>query len=105
MASPEVVTVGRSVHYVMAGGGELGSSRGQHRSAVVVETGIGGIEDVCDLTVYLQRRDSSEFIQRQHHVPFDQEGKRPHSWHWPERDTGLRRSDPPAPDSESIGNR
>lgn len=95
---PEVVTVGRSVHYVMDNGG--------HRSAIVVETGIGGIEDQVDVTIYLQRGDSAQvFIRRAHYVPFDAVGKRPHSWHWPERDTGLRRIDPPTPDSESIGNR
>lgn len=93
----EIVTVGRSVHFVMPGGG--------HRSAVVVETGVAGIEDSVDLTVYLQRGDSiAEFIRRYHHVPFCAGGELPYSWHWPERDTGLRRLST-AGDSEANGNR
>lgn len=79
--APEIVTTGRIVHFVMP--------FGQHRPAIIVVAGQGGIEDSVELTIFQAAEDGPETC-RQGHVPFDRDGKVPHSWHWPERDNGLK---------------
>lgn len=89
---PELVTVGRIVHYVMP--------NREHRAAIVTATGEGGIEDTCELTVFMLAGESREPVKRQSYVPFDQSRSVPYSWHWPEREDGLRRmQQPPVPTS------
>lgn len=78
----EVVTIGRSVHFVMPDG--------KHRSATVVEIGQNGIEDSVELVVFLSTQDSrNTVIKRVLAVPFDEGGSIPYSWHWPERIAGF----------------
>lgn len=78
---PEIVTVGRMVHFVPGGAGA------RHEAAIVVACGVTGIEDDVNLQVF---RDQPDGVTWESHIPYDPTGKRPHSWHWPERDNGLK---------------
>lgn len=75
--TPEIITVGRIVHYVDA--------LKIHRAAIATRVGDGGIEDSIEVHVF------GRVVQSiRDHVPFDPTGAIPHSWHWCERDNGLR---------------
>lgn len=90
-AAPQMPTVGRIVHFVMAG---ASGSKPPHRAAMITLVGDHGIEDSVELTVFLSHGDSREVLmRRQRDVPFDATGTIPYTWHWPERDLGLNRLD------------
>lgn len=79
---PEIVTVGRIVHYV--------THDQLHCAAIVVVAGQGGIEDHCELQIFYPLNYRGSVRDHGNHVPFDPTGTIAHSWHWPERDNGLR---------------
>lgn len=85
----EIITIGRIVHYVMP-------VSFQHRPAIVVHVeSIQGIEDSVELLVFTSWEDQTpDYLSRQGHVPFDERGERPHSWHWPERAGGMQPAAP-----------
>lgn len=78
-------SVGRSVHYVAYGtpGGEFPA--GVCRAAVIAQTEAPSPELISDLstTVDLCVINPTGLFFNQN-VPYD-EGKRPGTWHWPER--------------------
>ena len=81
---PEKPTLARTVHYVMPDG--------SHRAALIINEPKAM---ACDLNVSLMMSDTPQtestlwakiaVICTLGSVSYDGTGRRPHSWHWPER--------------------
>lgn len=79
-------SVGRTVHYVLAGDG---ARKGEHRAAIV--TGAWGTATVNLTVFYDQVNDCTPPAPQQHWIGrawsagYDESGTTPGTWHWPER--------------------
>jgi hypothetical protein len=78
-------SIGRVVHYVAYGtpGGEYAA--GAHRAAVMTDvsfSGTGDGESTVNVSLCILNPTGMFFAQ---HVPYDEHGMKPGSWHWPER--------------------
>lgn len=75
-------SVGRTVHYVAYGtpGGEFPA--GVCRAAVITEVEAAGVDALVGEVGLCVLNPTGQFFNRG--VPYD-EGKKPGTWHWPER--------------------
>ncbi len=79
MASQQVPSVGRMVHYISYGtpGGEFPA--GAHRAAIITEIGYRDDPHEIGLCVF---NPTGLFFNR--NIPYDPTGQMPGTWHWPE---------------------
>jgi len=80
MTQSQLVTIGRTVHYVLPGN--------RHRAAIVVDVVVG---DVVDLCIFLAPSDPENALGKEptgwgRRVPYSDDVVPPaDTWHWPER--------------------
>lgn len=93
----EVVTVGRVVHVIIAGG--------QHRPAIVVATEVDGIVDRIEVAVFYSWTDIQTHPRDWRGIDFKAPAANAErwtadafTWHWPERMAGMK---PPAVEVEN----